>query len=248
MSLINPLAASDWNVLILEQVRSMPSGGGYGTDLAAHAALASAVSVENPPRIDPEKAQPSYCSGATYLVFLKTLAAWQQRTQNQFPASLWPALAPRLRADGKDTLPDGDSAWGRWNANGPGTARLFAELGIGRNFTALEHAKAGDFLKIFWTDAVGKKERGHSVIFLGTERIDGVEHVRFWSSNQPEGYGEKSVARTSIARMIFSRLENPGAIQGAARLKPDEYLASLLRSESSYEEALRRCGIKLDRK
>ena len=34
-------------------------------------------------------------------------------------------------------------------------------------------------MKIFWTDAVGKKENGHSVVFLGIETVDGVEMVRF---------------------------------------------------------------------
>ena len=151
---------------------------------------------------------------------------------------------PRLRPDGKDTLPDGESVWGRWNANGPGTARLFYELGLGRNFTSFSSARPGDFLKIFWTDAVGKKENGHSVIFLGLESVDGVETVRFWSSNRPGGFGESSVPREKIARAIFSRLEHPEKISDWPILpQTDTYLASLLTTVSSFPEAARMSGI-----
>ena len=182
-------ALADFNKIVLEQVLTMPAGGGYATNLNAHAALAGSVQVDDSVRIQPELAMPAYCSGATYLVFLKTLRALQENGTISLSRETWAALVPRLRPDGKDTLPDGESLWGRWNANGPGTARLFHQLGIGRNFTEFSAAQPGDFLKIFWTDAVGKKESGHSVVFLGFENVDGVESVRFWSSNRPGGFG-----------------------------------------------------------
>jgi hypothetical protein len=237
-------ALADFNKIILEQVRTMPSGGGYATNLNAHAALAGSVQVDDSVRIRPELAMPAYCSGATYLVFLKTLRALQDNGTISLSRETWAALAPRLRPDGKDTLPDGESIWGRWNANGPGTARLFYQLGIGRNFTEFSAARPGDFMKVFWTDAVGKKESGHSVVFLGLENVDGVESVRFWSSNRPGGFGESSVAREKIARAIFSRLEHPGRISGWPSLtQSDPYLASLLTTESSFPEAARMSGI-----
>ena len=65
---------------------------------------------------------------------------------------------------------DGAGIWGRWNANGPGTARLFYELGLGRNFDDFEAAQPGDFMKIFWSEEVGRAEHGHSVIYLGMEK------------------------------------------------------------------------------
>jgi hypothetical protein len=139
---------------------------------------------------------------------------------------------------------DGEGIWGRWNANGPGTARLFHELGLGRNFDNFAEARPGDFMKIFWSNRVGRTESGHSVIFLGTENRLGVEYVRFWSSNVPHGYGEKSVPRSKIAYAIFSRLERPSnltRIQSAPAV--DDYLASLLRKRSSFAEATRKCGI-----
>jgi hypothetical protein len=229
--------ASDFNAVVLRQVASMPAGGSYATTSAAHEALV------NPVRVDPatvsiraESARPSYCSGATYLVFLKTLGDLQKSGALRLSRTQWESLVP-------GPLPDGHGIWGRWNANGPGTARLFHELGLGRNFTSFEEARPGDFLKIFWTDAVGKNERGHSVIFLGTETRDGSEYVRFWSSNKPGGYGEKSVPRTKIARALFSRLETPQNLALIDQLPPaDSYLASLLRTESSFAEACKLTG------
>jgi hypothetical protein len=231
-------SASDFNAVILEQIREMPDGGGYATTREAHAALNSAVHVATGSvGIHPAKACPSYCSGATYLVFLKTLQAAEQKGLIPPLGNAWAALAPK-------SSPDGVGIWGRWNANGPGASRLFHELALGRNFTSYAEARAGDFMKIFWTDAVGKNERGHLVVFLGEEEKDGVPHVRFWSSNKPHGYGEKSVPKPKIARAIFSRLETPANIRNFASIpKKDEYLASLLTHESSFGEALRESGV-----
>jgi len=232
------LHAADFNAIVLEQIRKMPEGGGYATTRDAHQALNSALDVSALGlRIESSKAQPSYCSGATYLLFLKTLVAAEK--QGLCPSGLTASeyLLPKA-------MPDGVGIWGRWNANGPGTARLFHELGLGKNFTSWDQARPGDFMKIFWTGEVGKNERGHSVIFLGTETRDGVDHVRFWSSNKPGGYGEKSVPKSKVAAVIFSRLENPSNIQHAAAMpKKDAYLASLLTHESSFAETLQKCGI-----
>lgn len=229
--------AADPNEIVLRQISKMPTGGGYATTRQAHEVLSASAQIEAAGVvIRAEKAKPSYCSGATYLVFLKTLGELQRSSGLQLSGNQWQALLPAA-------LPDGEGIWGRWNANGPGTARLFYELGIGKNFTSYDEARPGDFMKIFWTNAVGKLERGHSVIFLGTEEVDGVEHVRFWSSNKPGGYGEKSVARSKIAKTIFSRIEN---WQNLTRLQQlpqrDPYLAGLLINESSFAEACRLTG------
>jgi hypothetical protein len=99
-------------------------------------------------------------------------------------------------------------------------------------------------MKIFWSRNVGKTESGHSVIYLGTENRPGGEYVRFWSSNIPAGYGEKSVPRAKIAYAIFSRLEKPAnltRINSAPAV--DSYLSSLIHKRSNFEEATRKCGI-----
>jgi len=231
--------AENFNDVVLQQVRAMPQGGGYATTSSAHEALIAAARIDaGSVRIQANRAVPSFCSSATYLVFLKTLGELQRRGAVQIDRSQWAALLPLKMADG-------EGAWGRWNANGPGTPRLFYELGLGRNFSSFEDARPGDFLKIFWTDAVGRNEHGHSVVFLGLETKDGIEHVRFWSSNKPGGYSEKSVPRTKVARAIFSRLENPANISRLSQIPPrDPYLAGLLTKNSSFAEAGRMCGIR----
>ena len=230
--------AADFNSVVLEQIRTMPDSGGYATTREAHAALNSSVQIAGGSvGIQPSKACPSYCSGATYLVFLKTLHAAEKKGLVPPLGNAWAALAPK-------SSPDGVGVWGRWNANGPGASRLFHELSLGRNFTSYAEARPGDFMKIFWTDAVGKNERGHLVVFLGEEEKDGVPHVRFWSSNKPHGYGEKSVPKSKIARAIFSRLETPANIQNLPSIpKKDAYLAGLLTHESSFSEALQKSGV-----
>jgi hypothetical protein len=116
-------------------------------------------------------------------------------------------------------------------------------LGLGRNFTDFAQAQPGDFMKIFWNDEVGKLEHGHSVIYLGMEKQDGVDYVRFWSSNVPAGYGEKSVPRSKIVRAIFSRLETPANLERIEQAPDiDAYLSSLLTRRSSFEEAREKCG------
>lgn len=240
-SLLLTLAAkaADFNDIVLQQIRTMPDGGGYAVTTSAHEALASSAGIDaTGVRIRAERAVPSYCSGATFMVFLKTLGELQKRGVIRLDRSAWIELLPGKAADGQ-------GVWGRWNANGPGTPRLFYELGLGRNFSDLHEARPGDFMKIFWTDEVGCNERGHSVVFLGMETRDGTEWVRFWSSNKPDGYGEKSVPRTKIARAIFSRLEHPGKIAEVSGLPvKDPYLAGLLSKRSSFAEAARMSGIR----
>lgn len=99
-------------------------------------------------------------------------------------------------------------------------------------------------MKIFWTSAVGRNEHGHSVIFLGRTVDHGVEMVRFWSSNQPFGFGQKSVPRARIKYAIFSRLETPENIVHALELPArNPYLGDLVHRESSLPEALAKAGV-----
>jgi len=217
----------------------MPLGGQYGTTRVATVALVRAAHFESGKFfVLPAPDSPSFCSGATYLVFLKTIEQLQRDGRIKLDADTMESLVIR---DGQH---DGEGVWGRWNANGPGTARLFYELGLGTNSTDFATARPGDFMKIFWTPEVGSAEHGHSVVFLGTEMQNGVQYVRFWSSNIPAGYGEKSVPRTKIAQVIFSRLETPANL---ARIKTapdtDPYLAGLVIKRSSFTEARAKCGL-----
>jgi hypothetical protein len=228
-------AFRDPNAVILSVLEAMPHDGGYSASAETTRRLQSAVQTQHGLAILPEAAQPSYCSGATYLVFLRALQVLDSGNRlNQ-------GVIHALSVQGQ---PDGVGVWGRWNANGPGTACLFRELRLGKNFSSFEAARPGDFMKIFWTAAVGRNEHGHSVIFLGKTLDHGVEMVRFWSSNQPLGFGQKSVPRARIAYAIFSRLETPENIVHALELPSrDPYLGGLVRRESSLTEALAESGV-----
>ncbi|MEO8204603.1 MAG: hypothetical protein ABI615_00380 [Chthoniobacterales bacterium] len=233
------LTAADYNAVILQQIAAMPHGGGYSVTRAATQNLQSAVSSEGGRlEVNAARAQPSYCSGATYLLFLKALSVLSQRGE----LSLTPQTLAALRIKGQR---DGEGVWGRWNANGPGTARLFNELNLGTNFSSYTQARPGDFLKIFWNGGIGKSEYGHSVVYLGTENRAGVEYLRFWSSNKtPGGYGEKSVPMSKVVRTIFSRLEHPQNIANAPSLPAvDSYLASMLIRDSSPAEVKQKANI-----
>jgi hypothetical protein len=99
-------------------------------------------------------------------------------------------------------------------------------------------------MKIFWNPNVGRHEHGHSAIFLAVTQENGVEMVRFWSSNMPNGFGEKTVPKAKIASVIFSRLENAQNIRRALyTLSPKNvYLGSLISKDSSLAEALQASG------
>jgi hypothetical protein len=232
------IAPGRFNDLILEQIRQMPQGGRYSASRVATIRLQSAAHFESGKFfIVPDAASPSYCSGATYLVFMKTIEALRAKGSLHLDFATLESLMIRGQRDG-------EGIWGRWNANGPGTARLFHEMDLGENFDDFALAQPGDFMKIFWSPEVGRAEHGHSVIYLGMERKAGLDYVRFWSSNIPTGYGEKSVPRAKIVHAIFSRLDAPGNLSRASNAPAvDKYLASLLSFRSSYEEAKAKCGM-----
>ena len=122
------LAPSPLNDIILQQVKKMPVGGKYSATRTATIRLQSAAHFESGKFfVLPDAASPSYCSGATYLVFMKTIEELRAQGQLQLDYETLDQLMIRGQRDGQ-------GVWGRWNANGPGTARLFYELGIGRNF------------------------------------------------------------------------------------------------------------------
>jgi len=234
-----PARGEDCNATVLREIAAMPLGGQYGTSRVATVALVRAAHFESGKFfVLPAPDSPSFCSGATYLVFLKTIEQLRRDGRLKLDPETMESLVIR------EGQRDGEGIWGRWNANGPGTARLFHELGLGRNSTDFATAKPGDFMKIFWTPEVGSTEHGHSVVYLGTEMKNGEEYVRFWSSNIPAGYGEKSVPRSKMAQVIFSRMETPANLALIKTVpEVDPYLAGLVTRRSSFAEALEKCGM-----
>lgn len=227
------------NDLILAQVYAMPTGGGYSTNAEAISGLRKAAKIDSTGHLllRPEAAQPTFCSGATYLVFLSVLDRLNREGRLPLSKEVFVKLAVR-------PLADGSGVWGRWNANGPGTARLFHELQLGRNFSSFEEARPGDFLKIWWSEEIGSAERGHSVIYLGSGMQSGEAVITFWSANVPGGYGTKTVPKATIKRALFSRLDDVRAIAGVVRLpQSDKYLADMLKRSSSEAEMFDKTGV-----
>lgn len=229
--------ANQW---VLYAIQQLPAGGGYSVSLKALNGLKQGVRMDAAGKVlqvNPRVALPSFCSSATYIVLAKVTSELVKRNVEVSPAA--------LKKMARIGLPDGVGVWGRWNANGPGTARLFAELNCGENFTSYEKALPGDFMKIWWTEEIGSKESGHSVVFLGNEKKDGVDMVRFWSSNIPDGYGEQLIKRSKVKRVLFSRLVDIRKLSGIERLPgKDEFLADMLKRPADWKEVVRRCAVK----
>ena len=146
---------------------------------------------------------------------------------------------------------DGIGLFGHWNADGPGTAVLFERLDLGSNFSEIEDAKPGDFMKIFWNDYIGKGERGHLVVFLGRDVARNA--IQVWSSNLKNtdgtsGYGTMWVDRSRIVRQIFSRLERPENLSKWLLLteaeRTSDYLIRIRMSSSSVSEMMDATGIR----
>ncbi|PYI60975.1 MAG: hypothetical protein DMC59_01625, partial [Verrucomicrobia bacterium] len=108
--------AGDYNDLILEQIKKMPQGGHYSVSHFAKIRLQSSAHFESG-KFFIVPSGPSFCSGATYLVFIKTIEALRARGDLHLEYSTLEGLIIRDQHDG-------EGIWGRWNANGPGTARL----------------------------------------------------------------------------------------------------------------------------
>ena len=214
---------SGFNSKVLAAVRTMPTGGGYDGSDATKNLLHGACNLTGERiQVNAIHAKPSFCSGATYLVLLEALGSGSE------------ALLPEI--DQKD----GHGVFGRWNSNGPGSAKLVADLGAGKNFTSWDEAQPGDFLKIWWTDRIGGHERGHLVVYLGHD----AESVRFWSSNQPSGYGTKSVPRSDCRRVLFTRITRPERFAAAKNLPAvDPWLAKMLREDFTWDEVVRKCRV-----
>jgi hypothetical protein len=229
------LPRSEINKLIVQMVAKMPKGGEYHASRESTERLAAAIRVKGDTLdIDCQVAKPSFCSSATYLLFVSVLEQLNKNKQLSFK----PGVAEMLLVTGQH---DGVGVWGRWNANGPGTARLFEELRLGKNFTSIDQAEPGDFLKIFWNDQIGSKEFGHSVVYLG-RGSNGA--VIYWSSNKKGGYGRAEVPQSKIKRTLFSHLTDPAGINQILYAPATEkYLASMLSRSSTPGEMYEKVGI-----
>lgn len=225
---------------LVDIVKKMPREGGYSTGKNAADRLTNEAIVWDEQsqklKVTPEKATPSFCSSACYLVLVQLLQRCPART---YTPEVWQAL------DAQMGQKDGFGIWGRANANGPGFAKLIHDLGAGFNFEDQSHARPGDFLKIFWTPEIGHRERGHLVIYLGLAHTpDGKPAIQFWSSNQGVGYSQKTVPLDRMSRLLFTRITDLRAFQKIPTLPPhDPWLESLLKKPTTWKEVQKKCGV-----
>ena len=214
-------------------------GGGYKANRQALEALVQKAcrwdAKAGKPVFLIQEARPSFCSSACYLLLLKALETWDSgRSGPVISERAWLALMPRIGQH------DGDGPWGWANANGPGFAVLVHSLGAGVNFEDWGQARPGDFMKIFWTDHIGRRESGHLTVLVK----DGGDEVTFWSSNVPDGYGARTVPKSKIKRVIFTRITRPERFNLAPSIGHHAWLASLLKQDVSMKEVRRHCGMK----
>lgn len=219
--------SQNFNLRVLTAIGQMPSGGGYSVSAKASAALRKSVYVDDKGMLglNPVAARPSFCSGAVYHVFL---AALKPEVDAIPDAGDRKVFIERLLVKGQ---PDGSGIWGRWNSNGPCMALLLGNANMGRSAWGLGSAVPGDFIKLWWTEAIGRDETGHSAIFMGRKKTaTGEEGIEIWSSNMPDGYGTKTIPLGKIKHCLVSRCEHPGRLRSLASLPDkDEFLASMLK-------------------
>ena len=146
---------AEWQTTILAAIDSFPARGGYYTGgkpnalfanttwQGLHAAYQMGIN-DRKPYFCPEKAQPSFCSSATYSALVKALTMWDK--QGVISTEAWRNMKPYVGiADDINTegigQDDGEGFWGRANANGPSIAVLIHELKAGYSFTAYRGAK-----------------------------------------------------------------------------------------------------------
>lgn len=231
--------AAAWYEALRSGLSQFRDGGGYRANRVAMEALAQKACRWNARTRKPVfllgEAEPSFCSSACYLLLLKSLEIWDSRQPGRvISEQAWLALVPRMGQH------DGEGPWGWANANGPGLAVLVHRLGAGVNFEDWRQARPGDFMKIFWTDHIGRRESGHLTVLVK----DGGDDVTFWSSNIPDGYGVKTVPKSKISRVIFTRITRPERFNLAPRIGSHPWLSSLLKQEVSMKEVRSHSGIK----
>ena len=221
--------ATPYNSYVLravDQVMSLrPDGGTYytgkGESPAGYAIQFNGYSLLTPPR------DSSYCSGATYSVFIEALNLINPNYINNFSPAALEALKTQ-RADGS-ARPDNELFWGLWNNDFWGIYDAMVNYaGVGEVISPYD-AQPGDFMKIQWTASTG-----HFVVFLGwIKGANGLPvGVRYWSSNQgTNGYGESEHSISSIYALLVVRLSNPDKL---SKLNPSQVITPLKVSQAGF--------------
>ena len=225
-------AGTDYNAMILDIIKTLPSGGGYSRGSSFQLPTITAHNIgANRWEMRVYDGFPSHCTSATYAVFTRLISVLQDNGRIALDGEQIAALSAKGRMPDGTTLVDGQGPFQIFNSNGAGVAALLKHTGTGMNFRddKLLYARAGDFLKLFWNDNIGASEQGHQVIYLGRKTVGSRDMVCFWGSQRQnrkkrsggtealyfpaadgdkvvDGYGEACRPRADIKAMIFSRV------------------------------------------
>ena len=263
--------SGDFREIVISEIAEVEPYGGYSTKgttalfkQTAWKGLHKAFRMRGgKPVIDLGKARPSFCSGAVYLLLTRSVLTWDTYVNGggKISSDAWIAMKP-YTMKGLDYPPqdDGVGLWGCANANGPGLAVALKKIGAAVNtvidlrsayasdeeyWSVWDSAEPGDFLKIFRTEAIGRSEKGHMVVYLGSQyavrggRRDDL--IWYWSSNgsgesTAKGYYITSCYASEITRGVITKVADPAAFANAYTVEPtdeDKWLASLLRDKDA---------------
>ena len=225
-------AGTDYNAMILDIIKGLPSGGGYSRGGSFQLPTITAHNIgAGHWEMRVYDGFPSHCTSATYALLTRLIAVLQDSGRIALDGEHIESLSPKNRMPDGTTLVDGQGAFQIFNANGAGTAALLKHTGTGMSFRddKLAYARPGDFLKMFWNDNVGASEKGHQVVYLGHKTVGGRDMLCFWGSQRQnkkkrpggtealyfpateggkveDGYGEACRPRSDVKAMIFSRV------------------------------------------
>jgi hypothetical protein len=223
----------DYSAMILEIIRSLPTGGGYS--LNADRVQLPTVTAQNIGgghwEMKVYDGHPSHCTSAAYAVYARLAAVLHNGGKISLSADQIHSLEVIKRMPDGTSLVDGQGAYGIFNANGAGVAAFLQHTGTGMSFRddKLAYARPGDFLKLFWNENVGASESGHQTIYTGRRVTAGRDMICFWGSQRQnrkkraggtealyfpaeagrevqDGYGEVCRPRSDVKAMVFSRV------------------------------------------
>ncbi len=149
----------------------------------------------------------SYCSGASYTVFVESLNLMYSCKNKTMPEENYEAM--RMQEPDGSRREDNVKFWGKWNADGFGTQFALVQYSkIGKKISP-QNARPGDFVNISW-----KSGLGHSVVFLGWNIDEKNDTNLVYFSSQPvtNGFGDVSVNVNRIKEVLFVRLSEPDGI------------------------------------
>lgn len=192
----------EWQNAIVAAIDSFPQGGGYYTGRNSNSQFRRTAwrgmneafgmqPTDSQPRLDVSKAQPSFCSMATYLALLKAITIWDAIDGKQdVPNLAWFCFKPFcgvtdiINHQGYNQA-DGEGLWGMANANGPGIAVLVKELGVGFNFAGYRGAKTEKYRENKDEQYLSDEQWQSDPVWDKAQRGDFMKI--FWNRNETAG-------------------------------------------------------------